>query len=532
MAAHRATRLTTPSTAAECSAAVTGHEHPVARTITPSSASIRRHHGAHQEGVPQAGPPAPPRPQPRRSPDAARPVPGHHRGLRHAHRPRPAAATGSTAPPAETGPAGGRTPARTWPRQRPLTPAISGLRQSPGRHLAHIRRRHGELRRSSSSSPPAPTANSTLGPPRPRPLARRSQPRAEIMISGEGLRRTPATSSAPCCTKPPTPWPPPAASRTPAARAATTTCTSPSPADELGLDVTHDPRIGWTVTTVPDHTASAYAAQLEALADAMTLWRTDETTAPTATRRQQQPASPPPAPAAASSAPPPPPSPKPTSPAQACGGSFEPKSLLTLKRQLLAFPALPLALLLPGSAPARCGSFSPEHGTGPVCLPKTPGPGLSTHPAKGRGHHATLPTCSPGDPPRPDAGRRPRRGIFIEFYDPHGTPATACPPTPTTGHPTACYHPPAPRPGLRPGGQDTAAQILWRYKGRRSKRASPTSTAIDLAMPKRHATPAQLTAIAKALRARRTCPTCGTESPTASRAHRANATTARHGGNR
>ena len=53
---------------------------------------------------------------------------------------------------------------------------------------------------------------------------------AEVMISGEGLRRPPLTCSAPCCTKPLTPWPTPAASRTPPARAATTTSTSrPTP---------------------------------------------------------------------------------------------------------------------------------------------------------------------------------------------------------------------------------------------------------------------------------------------------------------
>ena len=35
----------------------------------------------------------------------------------------------------------------------------------------------------------------------------------------------------------------------------------------------------------------------------------------------------------------------------------------------------------------------------------------------------------------------------------------------------------------------------------------------DLALPRRQATPAQHAAITKALRARRTCPTCGTEKP-------------------
>ncbi|TCB93522.1 hypothetical protein E0H26_22440 [Micromonospora zingiberis] len=60
--------------------------------------------------------------------------------------------------------------------------------------------------------------------------------------------------------------------------------------------------------------------------------------------------------------------------------------------------------------------------------------------------------------------------------------------------------------GLRPGGQPVAAQILWRGVG-------GTRTAylyrIDLARPKRTATPAQRRAISAALRARRTCPTCG-----------------------
>lgn len=57
--------------------------------------------------------------------------------------------------------------------------------------------------------------------------------------------------------------------------------------------------------------------------------------------------------------------------------------------------------------------------------------------------------------------------------------------------------------GLRRGGQDIAAQIIWR----RGKRVAYLYR-IDAAKPKRTATPAQLAAIAKALRARRTCPTC------------------------
>lgn len=59
------------------------------------------------------------------------------------------------------------------------------------------------------------------------------------------------------------------------------------------------------------------------------------------------------------------------------------------------------------------------------------------------------------------------------------------------------------RHGLRPGGQDIAAQILWRRGNRRAYLYR-----IDLALPKRTATPAQHAAIARALLARRTCPTC------------------------
>jgi hypothetical protein len=59
--------------------------------------------------------------------------------------------------------------------------------------------------------------------------------------------------------------------------------------------------------------------------------------------------------------------------------------------------------------------------------------------------------------------------------------------------------------GLRPGGQPVAAQVLWAGVG-------GTRTAylyrLDLARPKRTATAAQLRALDKAMRARRTCPTC------------------------
>ncbi|MEU0156748.1 RRQRL motif-containing zinc-binding protein [Micromonospora fulviviridis] len=56
---------------------------------------------------------------------------------------------------------------------------------------------------------------------------------------------------------------------------------------------------------------------------------------------------------------------------------------------------------------------------------------------------------------------------------------------------------------LRPGGQEPVAQLLWR----RGKRVAYLFR-LDLAVPKRTATPAQRAAIDKALTARRTCPDC------------------------
>jgi hypothetical protein len=44
-------------------------------------------------------------------------------------------------------------------------------------------------------------------------------------------------------------------------------------ARELGLDVATQPPIGWSATTVPEPTASRYAAQLTELAAALVLWR-------------------------------------------------------------------------------------------------------------------------------------------------------------------------------------------------------------------------------------------------------------------
>ena len=103
-----------------------------------------------------------------------------------------------------------------------------------------------------------------------------------------------------------------------------------------------------------------------------------------------------------------------------------------------------------------------------------------------------------------------RTGIRVEFYDPAGT---------RYGFPTFPYHA-APSglatvrqlraAGLRPNGQDPIAQIYWRH---RKQRRVAYLYRLDLAAPKRTATPAQREAIAKALRARRTCRHCGLLKP-------------------
>ena len=57
--------------------------------------------------------------------------------------------------------------------------------------------------------------------------------------------------------------------------------------------------------------------------------------------------------------------------------------------------------------------------------------------------------------------------------------------------------------GLRPGRQPIAGQIIWRQ----GKRVAYLHR-LDAARPKTPPTPAQLAALAAAMRVRRTCPSC------------------------
>lgn len=96
-------------------------------------------------------------------------------------------------------------------------------------------------------------------------------------------------------------------------------------------------------------------------------------------------------------------------------------------------------------------------------------------------------------------------GRYIEFYDPHGT-RFGLPTYPYRNAPTEYATRRQLRAAnLRPGGQNIAAQILWRHKG---KQRVAYLFEITGAKAKRTATPAQRAAIDKALLARRTCPTC------------------------
>ena len=107
----------------------------------------------------------------------------------------------------------------------------------------------------------------------------------EIMISGEGLRRTPHDVFGTLLHE--------AAHALAHARGIKDTSRQgryhnkqfKNCAEELALTVTHDDRNGWAATTLTPAAERAYARQLDALTQAMTLWRHGETTTGTATRR-------------------------------------------------------------------------------------------------------------------------------------------------------------------------------------------------------------------------------------------------------
>jgi curved DNA-binding protein CbpA len=108
---------------------------------------------------------------------------------------------------------------------------------------------------------------------------------AEIMISGEGLRRTPREVLATLLHE--------AAHALAHERGIKDTSRQGRYhnkqfkicAEGLGLTVEHDDRNGWSASTTTPAAERAYARQLDALTEAMTLWRHGETTTGSTTRR-------------------------------------------------------------------------------------------------------------------------------------------------------------------------------------------------------------------------------------------------------
>ena len=300
--------------------------------------------------------------------------------------------------------------------------------------------------------------------------------RAEVMISGEALRLTPPEVLAVILHE--------AAHALACARGIKDTSRQgryhnkhfKTHAGQLGLAVEHDQRHGWSASKITGDTETAYARQLDALAE-----RHDAVAA----RRNHH---------------------RPHHPAQLephRGGlpvrALHPRRRLHPGRGPHHLPGLRPGL--PGQEPgrrlsarsrhrldhahssrsshrARSESLPTWHGAGP-CLPRQPGPCQSC-PSRERTRtpmqsSSTLPSTR--RIPTLDGARS--RGIYVQFYDPDGR---------RYGIPTYPYHW-APKHlyttrqlrarGLRPGGQAPTAQILWR----RGLRVAYLYRA-DLALPK------------------------------------------------
>ena len=356
--------------------------------------------------------------------------------------------------------------------------------------------------------------------------------RTEIMISGEGLRRPPRDVLGTLLHE--------AAHALAAARGIQDTSRQgryhnirfAQLARELGIDVTQTPR-HWAGASPPSPTTppAPTPAQLQALQDAMTLWRQSETITRPAQRRSNG--------FIAATCP--------------CGRTIRvaastlaaaqdhlrslrqlirAQSLLTLKRQSRRTQALlPIACTV--LAATRLSHPGKRHGAG---LPsQAPAPAYPPTPEREDVdcHEPYQPPCHqpPQRPPAPavdEPGDTPRRAWFIEFYDPDGT---------RYGLPTYPYRW-APQGlltirqlrarGLRPGGQDIAAQILWRRGKRVAYLYRERPRQAQAAAPPPPSSPPSAGPCAPAAPARPAAP----RSPTTSPAHTANATTAPAGGTR
>jgi hypothetical protein len=156
-------------------------------------------------------------------------------------------------------------------------PAASGILKVLEDIWLEIRRRHPEIPRVVviiASGTEGKQAR--LGHHAPGRWTVAGEQRAEIMISGEGLRRGAPAVLATLLHE--------AAHALAAERGIQDTSRQgryhnrnfKTHAEELGITAEHDTKTGWSTTTLPAHTAARYAAQIGALQAAITLWRHDE----------------------------------------------------------------------------------------------------------------------------------------------------------------------------------------------------------------------------------------------------------------
>jgi curved DNA-binding protein CbpA len=202
-------------------------------------------------------------------------------------------ATGNTSGTSTGGPRFTGTSTGTGPRAGSNGSANGTGSQTASRILKILEETWLEIRRWHPEIPPAVIiiASGTdgkqarLGHHAPGRWNVAGEQRTEIMISGEGLRRTPSEVLATLLHE--------AAHALAHERGIKDTSRQgryhnkqfKTCAEELGLTVTHDDRTGWSASTITPLTQAAYARQLGALAEAMTLWRHGETTTgPTARR--------------------------------------------------------------------------------------------------------------------------------------------------------------------------------------------------------------------------------------------------------
>jgi hypothetical protein len=230
-------------------------------------------------------------------------------------------------------------------------------------------------------------------------------------------------------------------------------------AAELGLTAVKDDRLGYSPCTLTDTTAADYAAVLATLTDALRAYRHPEPTGEGKGRTNNN-----------------------------NGVSCECECPRKIRLSLTAFEEGPIVC-------AACNS---------AFLPEDIDRDTYEHPTFGPG-------CTHGDD-QADAGPATDDDSDQEdpmvFYDPTGErygiptyPFKMAPDGLATVRQLRARN-------LRPGGQTVAAQLLWRRGDRRAYLYR-----IDLAKPKRQATAAQRAAIDRALTARRTCPVCGQTQP-------------------